>query len=440
MTPEPSPSASLAGAQEIPPQLPMLEALVELEGRGAAGSEAPLAGWTALLIQHQLGSQVRMAQSLLQLGIAPGRMYWLDIPYTANGTVHDALLALRVPEENFAPSYYNLELKYAAYQHERVQAMALRLADTLRPSDRLLVLDDGAYFLEALTCLKDPPHDVRIVEQTTRGLIKIRGDAALEQRCQRCVMVNVAESAPKKTIEGGQIGTVVCDQLVARLGGALRGTGPRRCLILGFGSIGANVAAALVRDLGIPAARIYVFDRDERARAAAVGAGHPVWSRMATEPTRFDVVIGCSGTTSFTVGDRVFLEDGAVLASASSGSAELSREAFIELADIHPGEDVYVVDRATLATRSVHDEIQLHLVDRDVRFLNGGFPVNFDGRVNCVPPHLIQATHALQVGAALEAARADRQGILPVSEKLCTWVEGAFREMVASPTTAPGPA
>ena len=435
MTRAPRPSAPPADGQAIPTRLPMLDALVE---RHTAKGDAPLAGWTALLIQHQLGSQVLMARALLQLGIAPGRMYWLDIPYTANGTVHEALLALGIPEENFAPSYYNLELRYAAYQHERVQAMALRLAGALRPSDRLLVLDDGAYFLEALTCLGDPPYEVRIVEQTTRGLIKIRGDAALEQCCERHLTVNVAESSPKKNIEGGQIGTVVCDQLVGRLGEAVRSDGPRRCLILGYGSIGANVADALVRDLGIPPSRVYVFDRDEGARARAVAAGHQVWSRMAAEGLRFDVVLGCSGTTSFTVGDRVFLEHGAVLASASSGSAELSREAFIELADIHPGKDVFVLDRETLATRSVHDEICLHLVDRDVRFLNGGFPVNFDGRVNCVPPHLIQATHALQVGAALEAVRSTRRGIVPLSEELCEWVERAFRDLAVSPAAAPG--
>ena len=97
-------------------------------------------------------------------------------------------------------------------------------------------------------------------------------------------------------------------------------------------------------------------------------------------------MVGCSGQTSFTIGDRVYLDNGAVLASASSGSSELSREQFVELADTYPDDDVFVVDGSSLASRSLHEPIDLNLVDRRVRFLNGSFPVNFDGRVNCVPP------------------------------------------------------
>jgi S-adenosylhomocysteine hydrolase len=421
--PPAGPRRAAVDDQAIPGPLPFLDAIVDHHGQ-----ERPFAGWTALLIQHQLGSQVRMARALLDLGIAPARMYWIDIPYTANGTVHAALLALGIPEDNFAPSYYNLELKYAAYQHERVQAMALRLAKTLRPTDHLLVLDDGAYFLEALTCIGAAPPDVRIVEQTTRGMIKLRQDATLRQRAASVVTVNVAESGPKKTIEGGQIGAVVCDQLVARLGDKTRGGASPRCLVLGYGSIGRNVARSLQERLGVAAGQIQVNDENQDARGRALADRHPLWTRDDNDGQPFDIVIGCSGTTSFTVSDRIFLEDGAVLASASSGSAELSREAFIELADSHPGHDIYVQDRATLATRSVHSDILLHLVDRDVRFLNGGFPVNFDGRVNCVAPHLIQATHALQVGAAVEAVRATRKGILPPSQELCDWIVQRFEE------------
>jgi hypothetical protein len=143
-------------------------------------------------------------------------------------------------------------------------------------------------------------------------------------------------------------------------------------------------------------------------------------------------VVGCSGTTSFRTGDRVFLEDGAILASASSGSAELSREGFIELADTHISDDIFVRDRATLHSRSIHSPIDIHLVDRDVRFLNGGFPVNFDGAVNCVPPRFIQATHTLQVGAALEARATQGIGLVPVSEDLCGWVETRFKALLAA--------
>jgi len=116
-----------------------------------------------------------------------------------------------------------------------------------------------------------------------------------------------------------------------------------------------------------------------------------------------------------------------VLASASSGAAELSREEFIDLADTIADDDIYVKDRKTLSTRSLHSDIELRLVDRDVWFLNGGFPVNFDGRVNCVAPRLIQATHTLQVGAAIQAMTTRKKGLLDLDPRVCSWVTRNFQ-------------
>jgi hypothetical protein len=172
------------------------------------------------------------------------------------------------------------------------------------------------------------------------------------------------------------------------------------------------------------------MDPNADAQQTATDQGFTLWDRRFPERRRFGLVVGCSGRTSFDVGDRAFLEDGAILASASSGSAELSRESFIELADKHPSDDIYILDRNTLATRSIHSDITIHLVDRDVRFLNGGFPVNFDGEINCVPPRFIQATHALQIGAAVEAIADDSRGLIELSEDLCQWVERRYRELL----------
>jgi hypothetical protein len=47
--------------------------------------------------------------------------------------------------------------------------------------DPLLVLGDGAYFLEAIACYAKPLGDLRLVEQTTRGLMKLELDAALDE-------------------------------------------------------------------------------------------------------------------------------------------------------------------------------------------------------------------------------------------------------------------
>src|SRR5207244_3333411 len=118
----------------------------------------------------------------------------------------ESLIRLGIPAQNFAPGGYRLDIPYAPYQRARVQAVALRLMQELGPEEQVLVLDDGAYFIEAASCFSNEVPNVRIVEQTTRGLIKLRGDAALADYCDRVVVVNVAESRPKKEIEGPLIG------------------------------------------------------------------------------------------------------------------------------------------------------------------------------------------------------------------------------------------
>ena len=156
------------------------------------------------------------------------------------------------------------------------------------------------------------------------------------------------------------------------------------------------------------------------------------WDRASAEPLLFKLVVGCSGETSFGIGDRVFLDDGAIVASASSGSAECSREQFVELALTHDGDDIAVLDEETLASRSIHDPIDMQLVDRTVRFPNGGFPVNFDGRVNCVAPERIQVTRALMVGAALQAVGTRERGIVPLDDHVCAWVDRTYTKLVSS--------
>ena len=122
----------------------------------------------------------------------------------------------------------------------------------------------------------------------------------------------------------------------------------------------------------------------------------------------------------------MFLEDGAFLASASSGTVELSRENFIELADSNPGDDIWI-ERNGLDESQVHSDLRFHLVDRDATFVNGGFPVNFDGRVNCIPAHYIQPTPTMMCAAAVQAVRSTARGLVELDPGFCQWLDAEFR-------------
>jgi hypothetical protein len=293
------------------------------------------------------------------------------------------------------------------------------------PPESLLVLDDGAYFLEAASCFAERLPRVAVVEQTTRGLIKVESGAAMRRYAQSVTVVDVARSTPKRTLEPPFIGRSVSAALFRKLGPRFSPGHRDRCLILGFGAIGVQVARFATEYLGFERDCIYVFDPDPLRVREALNCGYCLWDRDDLSQ-RFRAVIGCSGRASFTVQDYVYLDDGAVLASASSGSVELSREDFIELADSSEIDDIKIL-RQGLNEKDVHCDLRLQLVDREVTFLNGGFPVNFDGRLNCVPTRYMQPTATMMVSASVQAISSSIKGIVNLDPGFAVWIDREFR-------------
>jgi S-adenosylhomocysteine hydrolase len=390
-------------------RLPLLDHLVR-EYRDAR----PLAGTTVLSIQHQLGNHWPQARALIDLGVRPDAMHWIDIPYTAHPSVRKELLKLNIPEPNLRKHDFRVLDAYAPYQHHRVQAVLWELLQN--PPERLLVLDDGAYFLQAAAGFRRRLPHTAIVEQTTRGLIRVKDSRRLSKLACDFRVINVAESEPKKTLEPPFIGLAVCAALRARLERMRFELRPAdACLVLGYGSIGRRVASWLEREFGHSRDQIYVSDPDDSQRAEAEGAGYPTWQPNDTD-VRFRLVIGCSGRASFDASDYQSLVDGAVLASASSGTVELSRRDFIELADV-PNNGIRLLNRGGLEGARLHSNLQFCLVDRKVTFINAGFPVNFSGRINCVPAHYIQPTPTMMVYGAIQAMAGEDTGLISLDDE-----------------------
>jgi hypothetical protein len=70
--------------QSIPRNLPLLNKWIDMHQE-----KDPLKGVTVLCIQHQLGNHYPQAQALLQLGLEPSRLIWIDVPYTATPAGYD---------------------------------------------------------------------------------------------------------------------------------------------------------------------------------------------------------------------------------------------------------------------------------------------------------------------------------------------------------------
>jgi hypothetical protein len=303
-------------------------------------------------------------------------------------------------------------------------ATALRLVDeSLPPTTPLLVLDDGAYTLQALARgMARLARPVRIVEQTTQGVMHIREDEKIYEFASGAAIINVAESLPKRILEGPCIGRSVWESLNRKLNISSFGSRKSSVLVLGLGTVGLAVVHALIRVAGFPPSSIWAVDDAVEPRASARGLGLglcdriPEASRLKND--RFDLVVGCSGHNSFTPQDLHVLADQAILVSASSGDDELSLNSFLAKADM-----IKVIRQPTSSTASgPHHDIVLSLNEKTLTFLNSGFPVNFDGRVNSIPPRYMQATRICMVAGAVQAATTKEVGLQSLSQSFSKWV------------------
>lgn len=406
--------------QKIPYRIDLVDQVVEKHRLGR-----PLAGVTALLIQHQLGHNFVLAKALIDLGLDPKNLFWIDIPYTSNAILRKTLANLKIPPQNFFVHNFRVLDFYAPYQRQRINKVVKQFLEN--SPDKLIVLDDGAYFLESVTCFDHRIQDVAIIEQTTRGLIKIRENSALRYASTKIPIINVAGSSPKRNFEPPFIGMSVCAALEKKLASRFKNSHGERVLILGYGSIGKQVTRFVEEHLGFSIKKIHIHDPRLKS-LSGVFDRYQRWDKGDFK-IRFDLVIGCSGRSSFGIGDYVYLNDGAVLVSASSGSVELSRREFIELADVSDIDDIWI-DRKSLNERNIHSDIHIRFPQREVVFFNAGFPANFDGRLNCVPTHYIQPTVAMMVWASIQAINVKETGLILLDNSFCNWLDTEFRKIL----------
>lgn len=379
---------------ELPGPLPLLDKLVE-----KYEPEQPLKGVHALMFQHLLGIQYAQTQALIKLGLDPENIIWVDLPYTSNPFVRNALIDnLGIPPENFHRYSNSLLEPYALCQRARINRIVRRLME--HPPEKFIVLDDGAYFLESAMCFNQSMPNMAIIEQTTRGIIKIQKSAALQYEANKSPIINVAQCSAKSILEPPFIARAITRALTTKFKQLEFDLKEKKVLVLGYGNIGKHVAHFIHSDLEVTADSIFIYDK-KFSDAETTVDDYPIWDKSDLE-SRFDLIVGCSGEASFTVNDFIYANDGALLVSCSSGQVEFSRKEFVELADMQKNDDILIV-KSEFNEFDMHADIPIQFPERKVTMLNGSWPINFRGQVNCIPPEYIQSIACLMVEGAIQA-------------------------------------
>ena len=381
----------------IPLRLPEVDAvLADLD------NSTPLKQANVLWVSHLLADIVPMGFALKAAGAESSRTIVVGTPYGTNPTVKACLEDLGFPVRK--PKLSGDD--YVAVVERAIDDIIEQHKKNKEP---VTVLDDGGLVSHLLhDKAKYAPYRkfFRIVEQTTGGLL------LAEKHALEAVVVNVARSR-SKIFEGGAIGEVVATKMVqalARFGSGLQGKGV--CLI-GYGVVGPHLAS----ELQARGARLTIIERNPTRAAAAKKAGFDVvvddpGDAAATAKRKkalagADLVVGATGRRTLSIDDIRALKDGAAIASASSKRIELAMEDLERAAssreEIPSGEPLVTLPTA-----------RYRLGKKDVVVIGDGFPVNFDGGVQSVPPERIQLTDAAMLAALFQASKigSNKRGIV----------------------------
>jgi hypothetical protein len=404
-------------ANPIPARLPLLD-----DYRSCFGS-LPLEEWDVLLIRHHFGGLLRMVDAMMEDGMTVGSSWHVDIPYSTNVQVNEALRR-RWTTERMPVRYDDPLGDYGRIQLLRVSMMVSRILH--RPDPRpLLVVDSGAHFVRAILDLEQigvvnrshlAPFTA-VVEQTTRGhkyLLAHEGDI----RRLGIAVVSIARANTKVEVEAPFIGAAIA-AAVSRFVPSQS----RHIAVLGYGVIGEAVCHFL--GLRFPDALITVVEQNAQARKRAADASKQRWkvSSNLDGDQPYELVLSCTGTTTFRISDCHVLAERATLTNCASAAAEIDKGGFIEAARQGGSGEVELLNEESARATGLHASLEFTVGgDRWITLLNGGFPINHAGDVvEPIPVHMIQPTYCLLWAGAQQALHSGL-GVNHLAPSLDNWI------------------
>lgn len=345
------------------------EKLPLLEMVQSAYSGVSLSDTYVICAQHLLKTSVSLFSSLFEMGLLREHFSVIGKCYSTDPSVYFDLKSTWgldvcssseqfVPEQSFDHQYtYNIR----EFVNCRIEQIVISNCK------KLIVVDDGGELIEAVNNLVKQeilPSSIQIigVEQTSSGLKKLQKNDLLFP------VINVARSDVKLHLESSLIAESLMENLLIALQNLH--IKPAQALILGKGAIGRKVEENLLKHCAVDS-----FDPTHKNCS--------ILDPTNIDFSRYDLIIGCSGTQVMDPSHYKSLKKGTVLASASSSDREFCGMLFRQ-------------DIRSLLT--CHD----HLIMNGIHLLNCGFPVNFSNYYTLVDNDRYQLTRSLLLTGILQ--------------------------------------
>lgn len=361
-------------------------------------------------------------------GLDLSKCWFVDIPYSTNKTVRDALIELGCLKDQMAEHFNDPIAPYSRRQIERVENIVEKLLNSNK--SRVLVIDDGAYFIRAINRLSRINYDivkqfnyrkVSIVEQTTRGHRYLQTEQAKKMlEHLESSVVSIARTETKRLLESPFIGASVAQGMKKILIDMKNSsTALDKILIIGFGTVG-RMTTREVKKMS-EGSQIHVFDIDPELKPE-IESMEVIALDEFPEDGYYTTVFGCTGYASFPIEKTRILSEDAILVSGSSAAVEFNREKMIDFAYLSDTDDFYILEPEKTRTKGIHATIKLSKDGKMFSFVNAGFPINFDGSIECVPYEIIQLIHGQLLAASIETL-SRKPGFYQLNQEDDSWFQ-----------------
>ena len=322
---------------------------------------------------HVLNSSVPLIKQLLKNGFRPESIVivpkvYSTIPAAASRIAQLGCGIVRTARDMFTPGQYD----FYAVKGLNDGVRYARAACFKTKARRCIVVDDGGLLTERWSAAKETsdPFDAISVQQTSSGLYGNR-QSALRR-------INVAGSAAKRFFES----KIIVSGVMRKLSSLRMLSRSRNLAVIGIGTLGKRIAQTLSLQ------GHQVLTCDIKGNRELPNATHTSWQECVKNA---DIILGCTGRNfmHFEVSDLFSLQKRKMFVSLSSRDIEF--KSFL-LSDVHLSSDRPFSDLRVKSSNNFSHTV-----------LNGGFPINFDRKIEWERFDEINVTRGLVLIAILQA-------------------------------------
>ncbi len=395
-------------------RLPLLESVSEsysLEER------RPFTNYKILVTQHLLGSTASLISMFERGGAKPEDIHIVGKAYSSHPNVVDGLSkrGYKISERVFD---YEEDKPYDSTLEENIKTAVDNIVeetDFENDNYKGLLIDDGGKAIKMLH--ESYPGLIKhfvCIEQTSRGARALQNVELLTP------VINVARSEAKTIHESPLIAHSMVTEFMSSLKRwqDIIQLHDNRVFLLGYGFIGENVQ----QELSEQGFDISVYDPDPDKMKRAQAQNLPVVSNRSEAYPASQIIIGCTGNPSIPLEEFNDVRPGSLLVNMASTDTEFSAWELRKKGKV-VHEHTLLSDRHRFSSSSSSPLPwrSLYRVEEGNTYFylaNGGFPIDFSGSIDPIPPDKIQLTRALLLGAAIQAVDTHEQGLVDLDKSM----------------------